>query len=94
MKQQLTKRWERIMSLALAACLGIGLLTPSALAVNGSDMVLIEGDPALTEDSDYRANTYIQTSNPSAYANLSTEEALALAALNGDQGFKSFPVKL
>lgn len=94
MKQQLTKRWERIMSLALAACLGIGLLTPGALAVNGSDMVLIEGDPALTEDSDYRANTYIQTSNPSAYANLSTEEALALAALNGDQGFKSFPVTM
>lgn len=94
MKQQLTKRWERIMSLALAACLGIGLLTPGAMAANGSDIVLIEGDPALTEDSDYRANTYIQTSNPSAYANLSTEEALALAALNGDQGFKSFPVTM
>ena len=94
MKQQLTKRWERIMSLALAACLGIGLLTPGALAVNGSDMVLIEGDPALTEDSDYRANTYIQTSNPSAYANLSTEEALALAARNGDRVAKYFPVTM
>ena len=47
MKQQLTKRWERIMSLALAACLGIGLFTPGAMAANGSDLVLIEGDQEL-----------------------------------------------
>ena len=94
MKQQLTKRWERIMSLALAACLGIGLFTPGAMAANGSDMVLIEGDPAPTEDSDYRASTYIQTSNPSAYANLSTDEALALAARNGDSVGKHFNVTM
>ena len=94
MKQQLTKRWERIMSLALAACLGIGLFTPGAMAANGSDMVLIEGDPVPSADSDYRASTYVQTSNPSAYANLSTDEALALAARNGDQVAKYFNVTM
>ena len=94
MKQQLTKRWKRVMSLALAACLGIGLFTPGAMAANGSDMVLVEGDPVPSADSDYRASTYIQTSTPSAYANLSTDEALALAAQDRAATLYYFPVTM
>ena len=81
MKRRSNRRWRRATALALAACIGAGLLVPGALAAEGDEAILIEGDPGLTASSPYRANTYIVPSAlpASAYEGLSTAEALDLA---------------
>ena len=96
MKRRSNRRWRRATALALAACIGAGLLVPGALAAEGDEAILIEGDPALTASSPYRANTYIVPSAlpASAYEGLSTAEALDLARANGDAALKTFPVTL
>ena len=96
MKRRSNRRWRRATALALAACIGAGLLVPGALAAEGDEAILIEGDPGLTASSPYRANTYIVPSAlpASAYEGLSTAEALDLARANGDAALKRFPVTL
>ena len=96
MKRRSNRRWRRATALALAACIGAGLLVPGALAAEGDEAILIEGDPVPTEDSAYRASTYIVPSAlpASAYEGLSTAEALDLARAYGDTVRTYFPVTL
>ncbi|HJA63808.1 MAG TPA: hypothetical protein H9719_06710, partial [Candidatus Intestinimonas stercoravium] len=96
MKRRSNRRWRRATALALAACIGAGLLVPGALAAEGDEAILIEGDPVPTEDSAYRASTYIVPSAlpASAYEGLSTAEALDLARVYGDTVRTYFPVTL
>ena len=96
MKRRSNRRWRRATALALAACIGAGLLVPGALAAEGDEAILIEGDPVPTEDSAYRASTYIVPSAlpASAYEGLSTAEALDLARNAGDTVQTYFPVTL
>ena len=96
MKRRSNRRWRRATALALAACIGAGLLVPGALAAEGDEAILIEGDPVPTEDSAYRASTYVipQPGTASAYEGLSGQEALALAAETRATLVDYFPVTL